>query len=75
MHRQVTHSRGLAFISLSVTLQKHIHVIYRFISKVVKLQIIMKNFDIFLLFAQNIDCVYTLEPPRQSMFWSKNRKK
>ena len=34
-------------------------------------------FDIFLIFAQNIDCGYTLEPPRrggsneypQSMFW------
>ena len=37
-------------------------------------------FDIFLIFAQNIDCGYNLEPPRwggsyeylQSMFWSKN---
>ena len=42
----------------------------------------MKNFDIFLIFAQNIDCGFTLEPPRrggsneypQSMFWSKNKK-
>ena len=41
-----------------------------------------KYFDIFLIFAQNIDCGYTLEPPRrggsneypQSMFWSKNKK-
>ena len=41
-----------------------------------------KIFDIFLIFAQNIDCGYTLEPPRrggsneypQSMFWSKNKK-
>ena len=40
-----------------------------------------ENFDIFLIFAQNIDCGYTLEPPRrggsneypQSMFWSKNK--
>ena len=24
----------------------------------------LKNFDIFLFFAQNIDCGYTLEPPR-----------
>ena len=24
----------------------------------------LKNFDIFLIFAQNIDCGYTLEPPR-----------
>ena len=36
----------------------------------------------FLIFAQNIDCGYSLEPPRrggsneypQSMFWSQNRK-
>ena len=39
-------------------------------------------FYIFLIFAQNIDCGYTLEPPQrggsneypQSMFWSKNKK-
>ena len=43
----------------------------------------MKMFDIVLIFAQNFDCGYTLEPPRwggsneypQSMFWSKNKKK
>ena len=42
----------------------------------------LKNFDIFLIFAQNVDCGYTLELPRrggsnkypQSMFWSKNKK-
>ena len=42
----------------------------------------MTNFDIFLIFVQNIDCGYTLEPPQwggfneypQSMFWSKNKK-
>ena len=42
----------------------------------------LKNFDSFLIFAQNIDCGYTLEAPRrcvsneypQSMFWSKNEK-
>ena len=46
----------------------------------------LKNFrqkiDIFLIFAQNIDCGYSLEPPRrggsneypQSMFWAKIRK-
>ena len=41
-----------------------------------------EKFDIFLIFAQNMDCGYTLEPPRrggsneypQSMFWSKNKK-
>ena len=25
----------------------------------------MKKFDIYLIFAQNIDCVYRLEPPRR----------
>ena len=43
---------------------------------------LQKMFDIFLIFAQNIDREYTLEPPRrggyneypQSMFWSKNKK-
>ena len=41
----------------------------------------LKIFDVFI-FAPNIDCGYTLEPPRrggsneypQSMFWSKNKK-
>ena len=38
--------------------------------------------NVFLSFAQNIDCGYTFEPPRrggsneypQPMFWSKNKK-
>ena len=56
---------------------------YKEIFKVVKNENFpLKNFDIFLIFAQNIDCGYTLEPPRrggsneypQSMFWSKNKK-
>ena len=41
-----------------------------------------KNYDIFHISAQNIDCGYPLEPPRrggsneypQSMFWSRNNK-
>ena len=56
---------------------------YKEIFKVVKNENFpLKNFDIFLIFAQNIDCGYMLEPPRrgcsneypQSMFWSKNKK-
>ena len=56
---------------------------YKKIFKVVKNgNFLLKKFDIFLIFAQNIDCGYTLEPPRrggsneypQSMFWSKNKK-
>ena len=42
----------------------------------------MKNSDNFHIFAQNIDCGYSLEPPRQggsneypqSMFWAEKRK-
>ena len=42
----------------------------------------MKNSDIFPISAQNIDCVYSLEPPQgggsneypQSMFLSRNKK-
>ena len=64
------------------SLQKHAHMINSnfFRSKIDNFQ--RKSFDIFLIFAQNIDCGYTLEPPRrggsneypQSMFWSKNKK-
>ena len=43
----------------------------------------IKNFDIFQISAQNIECGYSLEPPRrggsneypQSMFLSRNEKK
>ena len=42
----------------------------------------MKIFNIFIIFALNIDCGYTLEPSQlggsneypQSRFWSKNKK-
>ena len=56
---------------------------YTEIFKVVKNEKFQQKFlDNFLIFAQNIDCGYTLEPPRrggsneypQSMFWSKNKK-
>ena len=73
-------------------LQKHAHAVYshcfimetcpcnkqRFLAfKIENFQ--LKIFDIFLIFAQNIDRGYTLEPPRQggsneypqSMFWRK----
>ena len=56
---------------------------YTYFSYVVKIKnFLQKIFDIFLMFAQNINCGYTLEPPRrggsneypQTMFWSKNKK-
>ena len=49
---------------------------YREMFSVIKLE---KNyvemFWYFYMFVQNIECGYTLEPPVQSMFWIKNRKK
>ena len=74
------------FITLSTlplpSLRKHAHMIYSifFMSKIDNFH--RKTFYVFLIFAQNIDCGYTLEPPRrggsneypQSMFWSKNTK-
>ena len=63
-------------------LRKLAHAINRdfFSFKIANFQ--LKNFDIFLIFAKNIDCGYTLELPRrggsneypQSMFRSKNKK-
>ena len=52
--------------------------IQRFFSAV---KISLENFFYFLIFAQNIDCGYTLEPPcrggsngyPQSIFWIKNK--
>ena len=75
--------------SEKLPLRKHFHMIYRdfFIEKIEN-TVKIENFNwifffyIFLISAQNIDCGYTLEPPRrggsnkypQSMFWSKNKK-
>ena len=63
-------------------LRKHTHMIYSnfFRLKIDNFQ--RKKSDFFLIVAQNIDCGYTLEPPRrggsneypQSMFWIKNKK-
>ena len=50
---------------LGTSLRKHAHAINRdFLAlKIENFQ--LKNFDIFLIFAQNIDCGCTLEPPRR----------
>ena len=66
----------------SKSLRKLVHAINRdFLAlKIENFQ--QKKLNIFLIFAQNIDCGYTLEPPHrggsneypQSMFWSKNKK-
>ena len=57
---------------------------YTGIFKVVEIKILIRIFfHIFLIFAQNIDCECTLEPPHrggsdvypQSMFWIKTKKR
>ena len=40
-----------------------------------KVKIHWKNFDIFLIFAQNIDCGYTLEPPTIYVLEQKKKEK
>ena len=49
---------------------------------IIKFLLPAEFFNVFLIFAQNINCGHTLEPPHwggsneypQSMFWSKNKK-
>ena len=58
-----------------------IQIYWKFHHKILK-SFKMKNSDIFHISAQNIDCGYSLEPPRragsneypQSMFLSRNKK-
>ena len=62
-------------------LRKLAHAIYIDFVSSLKMKNSFKKMDIFNIFAQNIDCGYTLEPPHgggsneypQSMFWIKNR--
>ena len=46
------------------TLRKHAHAIYRNFHSCKNYNLHMKKCDIFLFFAQNIDCGYTIEPPQ-----------
>ena len=72
----------LRISSLLITLRKQAHAIYRKVFGCKNENVHWKNFENFLIFAQNIDCGYTIEPPRRggsneyplSMFWSKNKK-
>ena len=66
---------------LSITKTRLFKYIETFISKKIE-NFQIKNSDIFHTFAQNIDCGYSLEPPRrggsneypQYMFWANIRK-
>ena len=51
-------------IPCCAALPKHAHAIYRIFFGCKNEKFHWKNFDNFLIFAQNIDCGYTLEPPR-----------
>ena len=80
--KMMQNARHKEELDICFTLHKHAHGIYRdfFGCKKSKLQWI--KIDILNILAQNIDCEYTLEPPRrggsneypQSMFWTKNKK-
>ena len=69
-------------IMLFLTLRKLAHAINTDFLTLKSANFQLKILDIFLIFAQKIDCGYTLEPPRRggcdeyplSMFWSKNKK-
>ena len=58
------------------------HAIYRDLFFCKNSKFSAEKIGYFLIFAPNIDCGYSLEPPRrggskeypQSMFWSKNKK-
>ena len=84
----LTYSRSIIFL-LRITCKRfsrtcrndHYENMQRFL-KFKKMKIFSRKILIFFFFAQNIDCGYTLEPPRRggsneyqhSMFWSKNKK-
>ena len=54
---------------VTYSLRKLPHAIYRDFFSPVKIEnFIRKNLIFFLIFAQNIDCVYTLEPPRRGVY-------
>ena len=82
MIRLLIYSDDSRCFACKYTIRKLAHAIYRDFLSFKNLKFSAENFDIFLNFTQNIDCGYTLEPPRrggsneypQSMFRSKNKK-
>ena len=57
--------QGQSICTELLTLRKLAYVINRDCLSLKNENFQLKNFDIFLIFAQNIDCGYTLEPPRR----------
>ena len=60
----------LPLLKLLSILQKHVHVINSQFFTAVKRLFPIKNCDVFLIFAQNIDCRYTLEHVRTAVLTS-----
>ena len=50
-------------LCVDTALRKHTHATDRFFLRLFKLQFSVDLFYYFHIFAQNIDCGYTLEPP------------
>ena len=71
-----------AVLSGVIILRKLAHAIYRDLIFCSEEKFQWRHFDFFNIFAQNIHCGYTLEPPRrggsngypQCIFWIKNKK-
>ena len=55
----------MSVMDFGMALRKHAHAIYRRTNGCKNENFCWKKNDIFLIFAQNIDCGYTLEPPRR----------
>ena len=59
-----TEIRKVAYFPANLSLLKHAYIEYTVIFHSIKNDnFLMKNCDVFLFFAQNIDRGYTLEPP------------
>ena len=73
-HRSCAHGQA----SNSIITKTHLFNIQQFFTVLKRIIFQMKKVDYFLIFAQNIDRVPTLEPPQyeypQAMFKSENKK-
>ena len=81
--RYLTNIIRQSFLTVPLSaLRKHAYLNILIISPRKNLKVSDKNSDIFHISAQNLDCGYSLEPPRrggsneypQSMFLSRNKK-
>ena len=74
-HKQLSNTPMITTVDI-VNMKTYPNYLYREFFQQYKLKISLEIFDIFNIFAQNIDCGYTLELPQQypqSMFKIKNK--